>query len=155
MFYVDLNVNEDVQGLNFGHVNWNQARMRVVDEHITAQCPCGVVVDAAGTVGHIAHDESVRARAKLRQDIRNGSSKQKETFWHLQGDLLGARGANAVDCFVDFKVIIGWKQGNGVVDGLVVEDMVGDIVEGTCVASTWGDYIVVSLAVQAGESLAP
>ena len=47
--------------------------------------------------------------------------------------------------FVDFKVVVGWQQGNGIFDVLIVKNIVGYGVQSTSGTSRLGDYFNVSL----------
>jgi hypothetical protein len=46
----------------------------------------------------------------------------------LEGDFGGAVGADAVDSFVEFEGVVGGEEGDGGVDGGVVEDFRRDLV---------------------------
>ena len=43
--------------------------MCIVDEHVAAKCASGVIVDAAGAVGDIAHYERFGAGTEAGQNI--------------------------------------------------------------------------------------
>lgn len=80
---VNADVDEDIEGLNRCDIHGNQAAMSVVDQQVTSQSASSVVVNAAGAVGDISHDERFRARTKLRQDIRDGCREEKKSLWEL------------------------------------------------------------------------
>ena len=77
MWDVDLDVDEDVEGLDFGHVDGDQAAVGVVDQDVAAEGARGVVVYAAGAVGHVAHDERAGARAELSEDVRDSGGEEE------------------------------------------------------------------------------
>lgn len=107
---VDANVDKDVQRLDLGHVDGDQAAVRVVHQHVAAQRPRRVVVYAARAVGDVAHDERLDAWAKLRQDVGDGGGEEEKALGHLQRNLGRARGADAVDGFGDLEAVVGRKQ---------------------------------------------
>ena len=128
VFDVYLDVDEDVEGLDFCYVYGDQAAMRVVDEDVAAQGSCRVVVDAAGAVRHIAHYQRAGTRAELGEDVGDGGGEEEEAFGHLEGDFLRAGAADAVDGFGDFEVVVFGQEGDGFVDGFVVQYLVWDVV---------------------------
>ena len=69
---VDADVDEDVEGFDLGYVYGDETAVGVVDEEITAHGSRGVVVDAAGSVGDVAHDEGFDAGAELGEDVGDG-----------------------------------------------------------------------------------
>lgn len=66
---VDADVDKDVESLDLCHVDGDETAVGVVDEEIASERPRCVVVDAAGAIGDIAHDECLDAWAKLHEDI--------------------------------------------------------------------------------------
>lgn len=66
---VDADVHENVEGFDGGDVYWYQAAVRVVHQKIAAEGARGVVVDTAGAVRDIAHDEGFNAIAEFGEDI--------------------------------------------------------------------------------------
>jgi hypothetical protein len=117
---VDLDVDEDVEGLDLGDIDGDEAGVGVVDEHVAAECSGGVVVDAAGAVGDVAHDDDLNPGAKLGQDVGDGGGEEEEAFGHLESDLFGAGGADAVDALVELEIVVAGEEGDGFVDGGVV-----------------------------------
>jgi hypothetical protein len=103
--------------------------MRIVDQQITPQRARREVVDTACAVRDIAHDEGGNARAELGEDVRDGRGEQQQTLGELQRNRFCARGANAVDAFVDLEAVVGRQQCDGLVDVLVVQNVVGDCVQ--------------------------
>lgn len=110
---VDAYVDKDVQRLDLGHVDGDEAAVGVVHEQIAAEGARRVVVDAAGAVRHVAHDERLDSRAKLRQDVGDGGGKEQQALGHLQRDLFRARRLDAVDRLGNLKVVVGGEQRNG------------------------------------------
>lgn len=103
--------------------------MGVVDQEITAQSTSGVVVDAAGTVCDVPHDEGFNAGTEGGQDVGDRGCEEEEAFGELEGDFGSGGGADPVDRFGDFKGIVGGEEGDGGVDFGVVEDFGRDLVE--------------------------
>ena len=67
---VDADGHEDVECLNaFCGVYRYQAAVTIVYQHIAAKSTSGVVIDTAGAVSDIAHDQCVCAGAELSEDI--------------------------------------------------------------------------------------
>lgn len=126
---VDSDGDEDVERLDLGYCHRDQTAVRVVYQQIASQRSRGEVVDTACTIRHVSHNQRGYARAKLRQDVRYRRREEEQSLRELEGDGLGARGADSVDAFVDFEVVVGREEGNGGVDVGVVEDRVGDCVQ--------------------------
>ena len=74
---VDLDINEDVEGLDLGDADRNQTAVSVVDEDVAAKSTRSIVVNAACAVGDIAHDNGLCAGTKLREDIRDSRCKEE------------------------------------------------------------------------------
>lgn len=125
---VDADIDEDVEGLDLGHVYGDQAAVCVVDEEVAAKCARCVVVDAAGAVGHVAHDQGFDARAELSQDVGYGCGKDEEAFGELECHAFGARGADAVDGLGDLKGVVAWEEFDGGEDFRVFENLGRDLV---------------------------
>lgn len=87
---VDADVDENVQRFDLGDVHGDQAAVGVVDEQVAAEGARGVVVDAAGAVGDVAHDEGLDARAELGEDVGDGGREDEQAFGELEGDSFGA-----------------------------------------------------------------
>lgn len=135
---VNANGHKDVQGRNLGHGDGYQAAVGVVNKQITAKGASGKVVDAACAVGHVAHDQGGGAGAEAREDVGDGGGEEEQALGELQGNGGGARGADAMDAFVDLEVVVGRQEGDGGVDVGVVEDGVGDGVQGAGGATRLG-----------------
>ena len=75
-------------------------------EQVAAEGASGVVVDAAGAIGDVAHDEGFGAGTELGEDVGDGGGEHEETLRHLEGDFGGARGADAVDGFLYLEVVV-------------------------------------------------
>lgn len=138
---VDADGDEDVEGGNLGDGDGDQAAMGVVDQEVAAKRSCRVVVDAAGAVGDVAHDQGGGAGAELGEDVGDGRGKEQQPLGELQGDGLGPGGANAVDAFVDLEAVVGREEGDCVVDVLVVQDVIRDGVQGAGSAAGLGDCV--------------
>ena len=59
--------------------------MTIVHHEIAPKGNSCKVVDAAGAISHISHDQGLDP-AKLFQDVRDGAGKNQETLWELQCD---------------------------------------------------------------------
>ena len=118
--------------------------MRIVDQDVCPQGSGRVVVYAAGAVGDVAHDYRLRAGAELGQDIGDCGCEEEEAFGHLEGDGFygggGGGAADAVDGFGEFEVVVGGEEGDGCVDGGVLQDGVGDVVKSAGGAAAGCDY---------------
>lgn len=137
---VDADVDKDVEGLDLCHVDGDEAAVGVVDEQVAAHGAGGVVVDAAGAVGDVAHDEGLDTRAELGEDVGDGGGEEEEALRHLQGDLLGARGADAVDGFGNFEAVVGGEDGDGGLECRIIEDLGGYLVQKAWASSRLCDY---------------
>ncbi len=104
---VDGDVDEDVEGGDLGRGDRYQAGVRVVHEQVTAQSASGVVIDAAGAVGDVAHDEGFASRTELGEDVGDGGCEQEETFRELKGHTFGTGRADPMDCFGDLERVVG------------------------------------------------
>ena len=136
---VDADVDEDVEGGDFGYVDGDQAAVRVVHEEVAAKGAGGVVIDAAGAVGDVAHDEGFGAGAEAGEDVGDGGGEEEETFGELEGDFFGAGGADAMDCLWDLEGIVGWEESYCFDDVGVVEDLGWDLVQSSGCSSGLGD----------------
>lgn len=128
---VDADVDEDVEGGDFGYVDGDQAAVCVVHEEVAAEGAGGVVIDAAGAVCHIAHDDGFGAGAEAGEDVGDGGGEEKETFGELEGDFFGAGGANAMDCLWDLEGVVGWEERYCFDDVGVIKDLGWDLVQGS------------------------
>lgn len=137
---VDADVDEDIERLDFGHVDGDETTVRIVYQQIAPQGSSRVIVYAACAVGDIPHDEGLDARTKLRENVRDGGGEEQEAFGHLEGHLLGSRGSNPVDGLGDFKAVVGREQGNGFLEIWVIEDILGDSVQKTGCSSWLGGW---------------
>ena len=135
---VDANGDEDVQSGHVGDGDGYQAAVRIVDKQVATEGAGGEVVDAACAVGHVAHDQGGGAGAEAREDVGDGGGEEEQALGKLQGDGGGARGADAMDAFVDLEVVVRRQEGDGGVDVGVVEDRVGDRVQGAGGAARLG-----------------
>ena len=115
--------------------------MGVVHEEVAAERAGGVVVDAAGAVGDVGHDEGFCGGAELGQDVGDGGGEEEEAFRHLQSHLFRTRRTDSVDGLVELEVVILWEKGDGLVDGRVVENIIGGVVQGARWAATRRDYV--------------
>ena len=125
---VDADADEDVEGRDAGDRDGDQAAVRVVHEEVAAEGPRGVVVDAAGAVGDVGHDEGGGVGAEARQNVGDGRREEEEPFGELQRDFAGVAAADAVDRFGDFEGVVGREARDRFVDGRVVEDGGWDLV---------------------------
>lgn len=125
---VDGDVDEDVEGGDLGDGDGDEAGVRVVHEEVAGEGAGREVVDAAGAVGDVAHDDGFDARAELGEDVGDGGGEEEEAFGHLEGYFGGAVGADAVDGFVEFEGVVGGEEGDGRVDVGIVEDLRRDLV---------------------------
>ena len=80
---VDANLHENVERLDLGDVDGDQAAVRVVNQEVTFQRSRGVIVDTACAVGDVAHDDRLHARAKRRDDVGDGGREDKESLGKL------------------------------------------------------------------------
>lgn len=125
---VDGDIDEDVEGLDLCDIHGDEAGMGIVDEEVAAEGAGGVVVDAAGAVGDVSHDDCFNAWAELGEDVGDGGGEEEEAFRHLEGYFGGAVGADAVDGLVEFERVIRGEEGDGGVDVGVIEDLGRDLV---------------------------
>lgn len=105
--------------------------MAVVDEEVAPQRAGSEIVNAARAVGHVAHYGSVGARTELCENVRDHGCKHEESFGHLECDVFGTGGADAVDGLVDFEVVVAGEERDGGVDVGIFEDALRNGVEGT------------------------
>jgi hypothetical protein len=75
MLCVDADGDEDVQCGDFGYGHRYETAMRIVNQEITSQSSCGVIVYTARAIRDIAHYECAGARTKAREDIGYGGRK--------------------------------------------------------------------------------
>lgn len=139
---VDADVDEDVESGDVSHGDGDEAAVGVVHEQVAAEGAGGVIVDAAGAVGDVAHDEGFGAGAEASDDVGDGGGEEEETFGELQGDSLGARAADAVDGFGELEGVVGGQEGDGGGYVGVVKDGGGNLVESSGCASglrDWGE----------------
>lgn len=97
MLCIDGYVYKDVERGNLGCRDWDQAAVGIVDQKITSQRPCSVVIDAARAIGDISHYQRLRAGTELCKDIRYGRGEHEEAFGELEGNSLRFEGSYAVD----------------------------------------------------------
>lgn len=103
---IDANVNKDVERLDLGDINRDKATMSIVHQQVTAQRPRRVVINTAGAIRHVPHDEGLDAGAKLRQDVGDCRGEEEQALGHLQGDLFRPRGPDAVDGLGDLEAVV-------------------------------------------------
>jgi hypothetical protein len=84
-----------------------------VDEKVTAQSACRVVVYAACAIGDVAHDEGFSAGAKLSEDVGNCGCEEQESFRKLESYAFCAGGADAMDGFRNLERVIFWEEVDG------------------------------------------
>jgi hypothetical protein len=99
-----------------------------MDEEVAAKGARCVVVDAACAVSDVAHNEGFSSRAKLRENVGNCGCEEEEALGKLEGDALGARGSDAMDCLGDFEGVVLGEEVDGGEDFGVFEDRCGDLV---------------------------
>ena len=114
---VDGDIDKDIQSLDARDIHGDETRVSVVNQEITAQRTGGVVVYTACSVRNVAHDEGLEAWAELNENVGDGGREEKKTLGHLQGDLLGPEGPDAMDGLRDLKVVVGREEGNGFFEG--------------------------------------
>lgn len=102
--------------------------MSVVNKQVSAESRGGEVVDAAGTVSDVSEDEAARGSGEGSEDVGEGERVHEETLGELDGDAFRVRGFDSPDAFVDLEVVDGREEGDGGVEGCVVEDCVRDLV---------------------------
>lgn len=129
MIRIDRNVDKNVQSGDLRVGDGNQATMGIVHQQIASKRSGGIVIYAAGAIGHIAHDQGLGARTELRQDIRYGRRKHEQTFWHLQSDSFGLYRADAMYGLVDFERVVRRQQAYCRVDIRVIEYVCRDLVQ--------------------------
>ena len=59
MVSVNLDVHKDVHARDFGDVHRHKAAMTIVYKEVCTQCRCTEVIDATGSIGHIAQNEAM------------------------------------------------------------------------------------------------
>ncbi|RYR72841.1 hypothetical protein Ahy_A02g007060 [Arachis hypogaea] len=62
------------------------------------------------------------------EDVREREGVHEEALGELKGNTLGAGGKNAPNAFVDLKVVVVKENGNGSIEGCIVEEGIGDLV---------------------------
>lgn len=77
VFDVDPDVDENVQRLDLGHMDRDETAVGVVNHQIAAERPGGEVVDAAGPVRDVAHDERFDSGAELDEDVGDGGGEEE------------------------------------------------------------------------------
>ena len=105
--------------------------MCVVDQQVAVESTCGVVVDAAGAVCDIAHDQIFGLGAEGAEDVADCGRKKEEAFRKLEGDLLTLKTSNAVDGFVDLEAVVCGEESDGFINGWVVQDIFRYLIEGS------------------------
>lgn len=119
---VNADGDEYVECLDSRDINGDEAGVGVVDEEVTGEGACREVIDAASAIGHIAHDDRFGPGTKGLDYVRYCTCEEEEPFGHLQADAGRAGFADVVDCLVDFEVVVGGEEGDGGIEGWVVED---------------------------------
>lgn len=128
MVHINLDLDEDVEAGDLSGVYGNQAAMTVMNEEVSSERGGREVVDAAGTVGYIAEYKTVSDVGEGGKDVREDEGIHEEAFGQLEGDALGVSGAEAPDALVDLEVVVGGEEGDGGVEGGIVEDGTRDLV---------------------------
>ena len=59
MVSVDLDVYKDVHARDFGDVHRHKAAMTIMYKEVCTQCRCTEVINATGSVSHIAQNEAM------------------------------------------------------------------------------------------------
>ena len=126
---VDADVDKDVEGLDLGDIDGDEAAVGVVDEQVAAESAGSVIINAAGAVGNVTHDQGLDARAELDEDVGDGGGEEEQALGHLEGDLFGAQGADAVDGLGDLKAVVGGQQRNGRLEVGILSNLLGDLVQ--------------------------
>lgn len=137
---VNADRNEDVQRRDLGDCYRYQAAMRIVYEKIATQRSSCIVVDAARSIRHIAHDQRRCAWTEACQDIRYRGRKQQQAFGKLQSNGSRARGPYTMDTFVDLEAVVWGEEGDGFVDVGIVKDVVGDGIQRAGSTTRLGHY---------------
>lgn len=107
--------------------------MGIVYKHVATKSSSSKIVNTAGTIRDVAHDEGFSANAETGQDIRDGGGEEEETLGELQSDLLGPRCADPVDGLVDLERVVGGQQSDSGIDVCIVENLRRNLIQG----STW------------------
>lgn len=82
---IDLYLDKDVEYFSFGLGDWDQTRVSVVYEQITVHLLACQIVNAAGSICDISHDDCLYFYPrKLSQDVTDDAGEQHETFRELQ-----------------------------------------------------------------------
>lgn len=113
---VNANVHEHVKRLDLGHIDGDQAAVGVVHEQVTAEGTGRVVVDAAGAIGDVAHDEGLNARTELGEDVGDCGCEEKQALGHLQGYFFRPGGLDTVYRLGNLKAVVGGEQGDGLLE---------------------------------------
>ena len=128
--FVDVDGHENVENLDLGDVDGHKTQVRVVDDEVAVERPGRVVVDAAGAVRHVAHDNGLNL-AKLLQNVRNHQRVNEKPFGHLERHARRAVLADVPHALVDLKVVVGRQKLDAFVEVWVVQNVLGDLVEHT------------------------
>lgn len=104
--------------------------MSVVHQQVAAKRAGSVVVDAAGPVRDVAHDERLRPGAEGCHDVGDERREQQKSFGKLQRYIACGERADAVDRLVELEGVVGREVCNSGVEGGVLEDGGRDLVEG-------------------------
>ena len=125
---VDFDVDEDVETGDGGGIDGDKAAVAVVDEEVGGERNGGEVVDTTSAVGDVTEDVAAVDGGEGSEDVGEREGVHEEALGELKGNALGAGGKNAPNAFVDLEVVVVRENGDGGVEGGVVEDGIGDLV---------------------------
>ena len=125
---VDFDVDEDVETGDGGGIDGDKAAVAVVDEEVGGERNGGEVVDTTSAVGDVTEDVAAVDGGEGSEDVGEREGVHEEALGELKGNALGASGKNAPNAFVDLEVVVVRENGDGGVEGRVVEDGIGDLV---------------------------
>jgi hypothetical protein len=93
----------------------------IVHEKVGSERASVEIIDAARAVGNVPKDDYLALRV-FAEDIGQGACKHLEALGKLQGHALCASLLDAVHRLVHLKVVVGWQQGNRLVELHVLRD---------------------------------
>ena len=109
MLIVDFNVDKHIEHLDLRSVDGHQAAMSIVHHQVGPERARCEIVDTAGSVGDVTHDEGLSIREAL-QNVCNGACKHEEALGELQGHTSGLCLSHPPHRLVDFKIVVGGED---------------------------------------------
>lgn len=127
---IDADLHEHVHDLPSSLGDGHQTGVPVMHQQIAVELITGDIIDATGPVGHIAQDDRVGASEQL-DDVADDAAEQHQSFRKLQRYIEGLlvelllEGVDAVDGLLDLEVVVGWQEGDRLVELVVVQVLFG------------------------------